>query len=350
MTDDVYKRLRAFYDRLPGGFPETDTGVEIKILKKMYNPAEAEIVLNMSAMPEPAAEIAKRMGKKAVAVSVKLGDMADRGIIWRLPVEDSAFFMVINFLIGAWEGQIWTKGDREFAELANAYFPYIAKVWSSLKTQQTRVVPVNSAVSSSSAVKPYDQIRELVTAKDKIAVARCTCAIDTELMGGACDYPVERCISFGMNADNLISLNLAREIGQEELSTLLDMGEEKGLVLNVGNAKDIDFICMCCHCCCVLLKMLKLGGKPGDQVQSSFYAAIDAETCTACGTCAERCQINAVIEGDSVEIDATRCIGCGVCVSTCPEEAITLIAKPESEINETFAETLQQILVERGIA
>jgi len=350
MTDDVYKRLRAFYDRLPGGFPETDTGVEIKILKKMYNPAEAEIVLNMSAMPEPAAEIAKRMGKKAVAVSVKLGDMADRGIIWRLPVEDSAFFMVINFLIGAWEGQIWTKGDREFAELANAYFPYIAKVWSSLKTQQTRVVPVNSAVSSSSAVKPYDQIRELVTAKDKIAVARCTCAIDTELMGGACDYPVERCISFGMNADNLISLNLAREIGQEELSTLLDMGEEKGLVLNVGNAKDIDFICMCCHCCCVLLKMLKLGGKPGDQVQSSFYAAIDAETCTACGTCAERCQINAVIEGDTVEIDATRCIGCGVCVSTCPEEAITLIAKPESDINETFAETLQQILVERGIA
>ncbi len=350
MTDDVYKRLRAFYDRLPGGFPETDTGVEIKILKKMYNPAEAEIVLNMSAMPEPAAEIAKRMGKKAAAVSVKLGDMADRGIIWRLPVEDSAFFMVINFLIGAWEGQIWTKGDREFAELANAYFPYIAKVWSSLKTQQTRVVPVNSAVSSSSAVKPYDQIRELVTAKDKIAVARCTCAIDTELMGGACDYPVERCISFGMNADNLISLNLAREIGQEELSTLLDMGEEKGLVLNVGNAKDIDFICMCCHCCCVLLKMLKLGGKPGDQVQSSFYAAIDAETCTACGTCAERCQINAVIEGDTVEIDATRCIGCGVCVSTCPEEAITLIAKPESDINETFAETLQQILVERGIA
>ena len=169
-------------------------------------------------------------------------------------------------------------------------------------------------------------------------------------MGGKCDYQVERCISFGLNAENLIALNLAREINHEELSALLDMGEEKGLVLDVGNAKDIDFICMCCGCCCVLLKMLKYGGKPGEQVQSSFFAEIDPETCTACGTCAERCQIDAVIEGDSYEIDRGRCIGCGVCISTCPTEAITLIAKPGEVTNETFAETLQQILVERGIS
>jgi Na+-translocating ferredoxin:NAD+ oxidoreductase subunit B len=350
MADDVYARLREFYDRLPGGFPETDTGVEIKILKKMYDLEDAEIVLHMSGMPELASDIAKRMGKETSEVSEKLEAMANRGIIWRLPIEGTALFTVINFLIGAWEGQIWTRGDREFAELANAYFPYLAKVWSSIKTQQTRVVPVNSAVASSSAVKPYDQIRKLVEAKDKIAVARCTCALDTELMGSACDYPVERCISFGMNAENLISLKLGREINKAELAALLDMGEEKGLVLNVGNAKNIDFICMCCSCCCVLLKMLKMGGKPGDQVQSSFYATIDPEVCTACGTCAQRCQINAVIEGDAYEIDTARCIGCGVCVSTCPVEAITLISKPESAMNETFGETLQQILAERGVA
>lgn len=350
MAEDVYKKLRAFYDRLPGGFPETDTGVEIKILKKMFNPDEAEIVLKMAAMPEPASEIAKKMGREVPEILEKLNDMASRGIIWRLALEDDPLFMVINFLVGAWEGQIWTKGDREYAELVNAYLPELAKVWSSTKTQQTRVVPVESAVSSSSAVKPYDQIREMVSQKDKIALAKCTCAIDTELMGGACDYPVERCISFGMNAENLISLNLAREIDHKELSSLLDMGEEKGLVLNVGNAKDIDFICTCCACCCVLLKMLKFGGKPGDQVQSSFYAQIDPEACTACGTCEERCQIDAVKEGDPHTIDTARCIGCGVCVSTCPVEAISLLAKPEGHINDTFAETLQQILVERGIS
>jgi len=96
--------------------------------------------------------------------------------------------------------------------------------------------------------------------------------------------------------------------------------------------------------------MLRYGGIPGDQVQSSFYAKIDSDACTACGTCKERCQINAVIDGDIFEIDMSRCIGCGVCISTCPEDAITLIAKPENEINGTIFETLQQIMIERGVA
>jgi len=351
VKNDVYARLRELYDRLPGGFPETDSGVEIKILQKMYTPEEAEIVVNLSQIPQPVREIAKNAGRDEADVGMQLEAMAKRGIIYRIPGGEESLFVAIPFLIGAWEGQVWTRGDREFAELANAYFPYIAKVWSNLKTQQTRVIPVNSAIASTSAVGPYDKIRELAAQKDKIAVARCTCGIETELLGGSCNYPLERCISFGFNAENLISLNLAREISQKELTEFLDMGEEKGLVLNVGNAKNLDFICMCCGCCCVLLKMLKLGGKPGEQVRSSFYATIDEELCTACGTCEERCQINAVVAGeDAYEINRARCIGCGVCVSTCPVEAIRLVEKPELPMNETFAETMQQILVERKLA
>ena len=350
IAEDLYRRLREFYDRLPGGFPETDTGVEIKILQKMYTPDEAEIVLSMGPMPEPASKIAQRAGKDTSEVLEKLEKMKERGVILHIPSGDTPLFMVLQFVIGGWEGMISTSGDREFAELANAYIPYIAKEWSSLKTQQTRVVPVKASVECVSTVKPYDQIRQLVAAKDKIVVSRCACSIDTELMGGKCNYPAERCINFGMAAEYQLSLNLGREIDQEELSKLLSMGEERGLVLNVNNAKDIDFICMCCHCCCILLRMLRYGGIPGDQVQSSFYAKIDSDACTACGTCKERCQINAVIDGDIFEIDMSRCIGCGVCVSTCPEDAITLIAKPENEINGTIFETLQQIMIERGVA
>jgi len=39
MSEDTYVRLREFLDAMPGGFPATNTGIEIKILKKLFSPA-----------------------------------------------------------------------------------------------------------------------------------------------------------------------------------------------------------------------------------------------------------------------------------------------------------------------
>ena len=38
---DVYENLRAHLDRLPAGFPRTPTGLEIRILKRLFTPDEA---------------------------------------------------------------------------------------------------------------------------------------------------------------------------------------------------------------------------------------------------------------------------------------------------------------------
>ena len=52
---------------------------------------------------------------------------------------------------------------------------------------------------------------------------------------------------------------------------------------------------------------------------SNYYAAVDAETCTACETCVERCQVKAVqMESNVSVITKDRCIGCGLCASTSP--------------------------------
>jgi hypothetical protein len=34
MAEDIYLELREFMDTMPGGFPATDSGVELKILRK----------------------------------------------------------------------------------------------------------------------------------------------------------------------------------------------------------------------------------------------------------------------------------------------------------------------------
>ena len=54
MGEDVYTKLREFLDKLPAGYPATDTGVEIKILKKLFTPEEAISMVakeNMDAPP-----------------------------------------------------------------------------------------------------------------------------------------------------------------------------------------------------------------------------------------------------------------------------------------------------------
>jgi NAD-dependent dihydropyrimidine dehydrogenase PreA subunit len=62
MNQNVYVRLQEFLDELPGGFPSTDSGVEIKILKMLFTPEEARLTLNLREGPEEVSAIAKRAG------------------------------------------------------------------------------------------------------------------------------------------------------------------------------------------------------------------------------------------------------------------------------------------------
>ena len=63
---------------------------------------------------------------------------------------------------------------------------------------------------------------------------------------------------------------------------------------------------------------------------SNYYAKVDAELCTGCGTCVERCQLEAVEITDGVSVvNLDRCIGCGNCVVTCETGAMRLYQKEQ---------------------
>ncbi|MBW1683615.1 MAG: 4Fe-4S ferredoxin, partial [Deltaproteobacteria bacterium] len=38
MSDDVYRKLAKVLDTLPNGFPATESGVELKLLMKIFTP------------------------------------------------------------------------------------------------------------------------------------------------------------------------------------------------------------------------------------------------------------------------------------------------------------------------
>ena len=296
MPKDIYLKLRDFLNKLPAGFPATESGVEIKILKKLFTPEQAAIALQLRTKPEPVSAIAPRLTMDEAQAAEKLEAMAKEGLIYRTRVNGRPFYRALQFVVGIYEFHLNTL-DRELAELMEEYLPAIAKFWESTKTKQLRVIPIGASLSATPLVSTYDQVRALVKDKKLIAVAPCICQKEQLLMGNSCDRPAERCLVFDDAAQYYLENTLGRKIGEEELLSILKMGEEKALVLSPTNAKDILNICMCCGCCCGILRLLKQFPKPAEHIQSSFHAQIASDLCTVCGVCAERCQMEAIIAG-----------------------------------------------------
>jgi ferredoxin len=132
-----------------------------------------------------------------------------------------------------------------------------------------------------------------------------------------------------MQINGFAEAALDRGVG-ERLSTgealkRLSVAEEAGLVHTVrNNVKDDMFMCSCCSCCCTAMFLHNRIGYDSSFAPSRFRAHTDADLCTGCGACEERCAFNAVSIDDVVLIDETKCFGCGNCVLACPVEAITL--------------------------
>jgi electron transport complex protein RnfB len=352
MTDELYSRLREFFDGLPGGFPATESGVEIKILQRYFTPREAEMVMNMEGYPETPAAIAERAGIEEAEAAELLESMAARGNIFRVNAGEDKLYMAMSFLVGMYEFHL-NSMDRELAELYHEYFPNLSKAQLQVKTKQHRIVPVEAAISSKKEVATYDRIREMVRNYTDIAVADCICRVEQGLLGHECERPIETCLMFGAFAtEYYVENGLGRRISIEECLEMLDRAEENALVLYPSNSQDMINICCCCSCCCHELKALKMFDRPADFVLSTYQASIDRDECNACGTCLERCQMEAIIEGDEyMEVDLARCIGCGLCSPTCPSEAIAMI--PKAQVETPPANVLEMnanILQDRGLA
>jgi DNA-binding Lrp family transcriptional regulator len=238
MSDDVYLKLREFMDRLPGGFPETETGVELRILRWLYKPEEAEMMLQLNPYPEPVGAIAARVGMDEAATAELLESMAKRGNIFRIRVNGDPFYMAMSFLVGVYEFHLKSI-DKEFADMMHEYESYVTNAWEPIQTKQLRVVPIGTALEADHDVATYDNVRDMVKSYDKIAVADCVCRVERGVLGHKCDRTLETCIVLGFGADYYVENGMARYISQEECAALFDKAEDEALVVCPSNSKDL---------------------------------------------------------------------------------------------------------------
>jgi len=348
LNQDVYKKLARRLDAIPNGFPETESGVELKILAKIYTPEETALACEMRLIPESAKQIAQRTSRDPAKTTALLEKMVRKGLIHAIGKGERREFGLMPMAVGVYEEQL-DRMNEELARLFEEYYPVFAKRLLSHPPPIHKVIPVEKSIPVEVQVFPFEQASALLKNAKSFGVRKCICRVERALVGEPCKYPVEVCLVFAPVEGAFDDDPKTRVVTMEEALKILREAEEAGLIHSSSNIQEgHSYICNCCTCCCGVMRGISQLGIENSVAKSDFYATVDPEMCTGCETCVERCQFGAPSLVDNIShVDQKRCVGCGQCVMTCPSGAMTLVRKPEDQITPT-PQNIPEWMVERA--
>jgi electron transport complex protein RnfB len=355
MDQDVYRKLAERLDAIPNGFPSTESGVELRLLAKMFTPEEAELASVMRLTRESPAEIGARAGVDPDVANRMLKKMVRKGLIHIKRGKGQLLFGLMPFAVGFYEEQL-PRMDKELADLFEQYIQESKGAGISRPEPAIqRVIPVEEAIPAELEIFPFERATELIEGAKAWAVRNCICRTQQHLIGKGCDHEIENCLVFAPVEGVFNHSKVDRAITKEEALQILLDTEEAGLVHTIGNYRDgHNYICNCCTCCCGILRGVAEFDIPTAIAHSGFQAVVDSELCIGCGDCVERCQFGALeVPEDVCEVDLVRCVGCGVCVSVCPADALHLERRPADEalpLADDLQDWMAQRAEERGIS
>ena len=185
MADDPYRRLCTFLDQFPLGFPRTASGVEMRILKRLFTEDEAKTVTCLSPIAEEVSLIASRLNVDERNLTEKLESLADKGLIFRIRRGDRTFFNAVPFMIGLYEYSVQDM-DVSLAALYREYYEeaYQAEMAMS-NVPGFKVIPIGHTVAEEMALIPSCKLEEQVRKARIISVAPCICRKEARLAGKA---------------------------------------------------------------------------------------------------------------------------------------------------------------------
>jgi Na+-translocating ferredoxin:NAD+ oxidoreductase subunit B len=324
-TEHAYARLARALDALPNGYPATRSGVEVELLAALIPVELAEVAAVLGHEPRQVADVAGRAGVPLDESARRLEELAGLGVALR---DGAGSWRLAPFWPGIWDALVPTM-SRTAAELVERFMAEGgAKGIMGAEPPIGRVLPAPEATRAD-WILPYDDVRRVLEETAAVTIIDCVCRLERATLGAPCEYPAHICMTLHdeipQQAEGLVS--------KDEALRLLAEADRLGLVHIATNvAGGWEFICHCCGCCCQFLRALT-EWDAGTAVVSNYRAAVDEAACTGCGTCIQRCQVEAIaLDRDVAVVDAERCIGCGVCATGCPSEAVTLERLPEAHI------------------
>ncbi len=288
------------------------------------DPSEAALLL---ALPGTAREMAAKLGKTEQEIASALHDLFVKGIVFPSGKTDPPSFRMCRDLVQFHDASIlWPDAPREFLDLWQDFmeteWPEVAKKFNQIMPKPfTRVIPVGITIQAKTHVLAFEDVKEIIDSARTIAVTKCTC----RLTAHKCDKKLEACIQINRAADYTLERGTGRRLSKQEALDLVRECEEEGLIHVVMNKQNVDhFICNCCSCCCQTMPIL-IKHNISVIEPSRFAARVDANLCTACEACLDRCFFGAVsMEEGTAKVDESKCMGCGLCQVACAVEAISL--------------------------
>ena len=332
----IYERLAAKLDEFPHGFPRTESGVELRILEKIFAPEDAALAVQLLPIPETAEAASRRLGRSAQDLRPRLDGMVRRGQILSFRARGEQVYGLAPFVIGVYEFQL-PRMDADLAALVEEYGPHLAGAVGSVKPALARVIPVNARLEAQAAILAHEDVRGMLAGARSFRLMECICRTAQVKLGRPCAHPVETCLAFSSQEDayeGTLAAGFGRNVTREEALAVLDLAERAGLVHCTYNVqRQSMFVCNCCACCCGFLRGVREFGAPHLLVRSNWVSSVSVEGCTACGACAAaRCPMGAIADRDGrCTVTEGRCIGCGVCAGGCPADAIALRPRPRRE-------------------
>lgn len=341
MSEQVYKEMVAVMTQrsmaVGGIFGGKDIPEFYRMVEALFTPEEAEINNAMPSTTFSAEQLAEIMGQQdGLELGKTLEQMANKGLCVSYLKGDLRLFRAAPFIPGILEfvfkpGGI-TKRDKELAKVIHEY----ERAWEAdeefvLPYPIQRVITVDESIESGHKIHTYDQVRTYIDANEDIAAAACYCRHAAFLRGEDIHgMPTQVCLAFGKTAQYTTESLGARKLTRDEAYKMLDECREAGLVHMTHNTADeVSYLCNCDKYHCNTITGILKYPKPSEFLNSGFEPKFDADCCTGCEICLDRCPANALVMGnqDVPDVDLNLCFGCAVCATGCDDEAVTMVAK-----------------------
>jgi Pyruvate/2-oxoacid:ferredoxin oxidoreductase delta subunit len=333
MSSIVYRELQQYLDTMSMGFPPTASGIELKILQKLFSEKDARLFLSLTTELKTAEDIAARLDCDTAEMTSHLQDMRDRGLLFSVKKGDVTKYGIISYMHGIYEFQL-TRMDKEFAEMAGQYFDEaFSQAILASASSFVRTIPVQESLDAKCTIAAFEDAAEIMRSQKTISVAECICRKEQSLVGKGCSKPREVCFMFGSMGTYYIEQGLGSQVDADEAIRLLSEAQKAGLVTQPSTAQNPGGMCNCCGDCCGVLRALNLTDKPARHVTANYYAAVDKTSCVGCEECLDRCQVHALTMKENLaEINLDRCIGCGLCVIACPAASLRMVLKEQQAV------------------